>query len=124
MSLKAVPAVTTTVAPTLDELRLWPPTCDPPAASAALGISRSYGYELIKRGEFPVRTLQVGGKTRVLTADLMRVLGISPTSNDNAPDMSEAGPARPAAATVAPKDITDGQGTPRLSALHVLPPVS
>lgn len=72
--------------PTIDDIRTWPATVDVATASRAIGISRSYGYELAKRGEFPVRSLTVGGKTRVLTADLMRVLGISPDAREAEPD--------------------------------------
>lgn len=72
--------------PTIDDIRSWPAAADIPPACAALGISKSYGYELIKRGEFPVKTLKVGRKTRVLTADLMRVLGISPDAREAEPD--------------------------------------
>lgn len=91
--------------PTIDDIRTWPATVDVATASRAIGISRSYGYELAKRGEFPVRSLAVGGKTRVLTADLMRVLGISPES-------SEAAPGRAASAHDVPdKDNDDASNS-------------
>lgn len=76
--------------PTIADIRAWPATVDVATASAAIGISRSYGYELAKRGEFPVRSLTVGGKTRVLTSDLMRVLGITPESSEAAPSTRAA----------------------------------
>lgn len=60
--------------PTLAEIRGWPATVDAGQAAAALGISRSYAYQLIRAGEFPVRTLQVGGKTSVVTASLLALL--------------------------------------------------
>lgn len=71
---------------TIDDIRALPATVDVATAAAALGISRSYAYELAARGELPVRSLAVGGKTRVLTADLMRVLGISPDAREAEPD--------------------------------------
>ena len=61
-------------APTLDEIRRWPATVSPAVAATALGISRSYAYELVRRGKFPVKTLKVGGKTRVVTESILRAL--------------------------------------------------
>ncbi len=61
-------------APTLDEIRTWPATVDVPTACAPFGISRSYGYELAARGEFPARVLRVGGRTRVVTASIVAAL--------------------------------------------------
>ncbi len=43
-------------------------------ASRAFGFSRSKGYDLVRRGEFPCRVLRVGRTTRVVTASLLRVL--------------------------------------------------
>ncbi|MDN5917093.1 MAG: helix-turn-helix domain-containing protein [Pseudonocardia sp.] len=61
-------------APTLDDIRGWSATVDVPTACAAFGVSRSYGYELVKRGEFPARTLKVGGRVRVITASVLAEL--------------------------------------------------
>lgn len=59
----------------LEELRrALPPTVGVPEACNMLGISRAHGYALAARGEFPVRTLKVGGRYRVITASLIRVL--------------------------------------------------
>ncbi|HET9255758.1 MAG TPA: DNA-binding protein [Pseudonocardiaceae bacterium] len=60
--------------PTLDEIRSWPPTVSVPTACAPLGISRSHGYDLARRGQFPARVITVGGCYRVITASLIRVL--------------------------------------------------
>ncbi|WP_435270615.1 helix-turn-helix transcriptional regulator [Streptomyces sp. 1222.5] len=62
------------VAPTLDQIRSWPATVDVSRAAAALGCSKSHLYELIKRGEAPVRVLPLGGRHRVVTASLVRLL--------------------------------------------------
>lgn len=70
--------------PTIDDIRAWPATVDVATASRAIGVSRSYGYELARRGAFPVKCLPVGGKTRVLTSDLMHVLGITPERSEAA----------------------------------------
>ena len=60
--------------PTLAEIRQWPATVSVPTACASLGIGRSHGYELVRRGEFPVRTVALGRSCRVITADLLRLL--------------------------------------------------
>jgi predicted DNA-binding transcriptional regulator AlpA len=66
--------VSRAAAPTLDEVRSWPATVDVGTAAVALGISRAHMYELIKRGEAPVRVLPLGGRQRVVTASLVRLL--------------------------------------------------
>lgn len=60
--------------PTLDEIRSWPPTVNPERAAEALGVSRAYAYELVKRGEFPAKVLSVGGKRRILTSSIIALL--------------------------------------------------
>lgn len=61
-------------APTLDEIRAWEATVPPSKAAQALGISKSHLNALIKRGEAPVKVLQLGGRNRVITASLVRLL--------------------------------------------------
>jgi excisionase family DNA binding protein len=61
--------------PTIDEIRSWPATVDPGTAARALGCSRSYAYDLVRRGEFPARVIEVGGKRRVITASILALLG-------------------------------------------------
>jgi excisionase family DNA binding protein len=73
---------------TLVELLALPLMIDVSTAARALGLSRSTGYELARRGEFPCRVLHVGSSYRVPTAELLRVLGI---------DLSELSPRFPAA---------------------------
>lgn len=58
------------------ELLALPVTVDIGTAARALGLGRSTGYELARRGEFPCRVLHVGSSYRVPTAELLRVLGI------------------------------------------------
>jgi len=72
----------------LAEMLALPLMVDVSTAARALGLSRSTGYELARRGEFPCRVLHVGGSYRVPTAELLRVLGI---------DLSELSPRFPAA---------------------------
>lgn len=62
-------------APTLDEIRqTWPPAVDVRAAASALGLSASWLYQLIAEGEAPCRVLRIRGRTKVLTASLVRLL--------------------------------------------------
>lgn len=60
--------------PTLDEIRAWPATVDLTTAAPALGISRSYAYELARRDELPCRVLKVGTRLRVVTSSLLPLL--------------------------------------------------
>ncbi|MEV6833569.1 DNA-binding protein [Streptomyces sp. NPDC051133] len=64
----------TTNTPTLDEIRSWPATVSVPMAATAMGISKTYLHDLIKRGESPVQTLPLDGRHRVITAALVRLL--------------------------------------------------
>lgn len=61
-------------APTLDEIRTWPATVGVIDAARAIGVSKSHLYGLIKRGEAPLKTLPCGGRTRIVTASLIRLL--------------------------------------------------
>lgn len=67
-------AVLTAERPTLQEVRQWPATVGVPLASAALGISRSHGYELAAQDAFPARLIRAGGRLLVITADLIKLL--------------------------------------------------
>ncbi|MEU0840957.1 helix-turn-helix domain-containing protein [Streptomyces sp. NPDC005962] len=53
-----------------------PVAVDLRTAARAFGICPATGYRLIHRGEFPCLVLRVGGRYRVPTNELMRVLGI------------------------------------------------
>ncbi|MDP9225140.1 MAG: helix-turn-helix domain-containing protein [Actinomycetota bacterium] len=59
----------------LVELRQLPPTLKPEAAFVLIGVGRTAGYEMIRRGEIP--NLRLGGKLLVLTAPLLRLLGVN-----------------------------------------------
>jgi predicted DNA-binding transcriptional regulator AlpA len=60
--------------PTLDEIRAWPATVSIELAAAGLGVSRSYAYDCVKAGTFPVKLLQLGGKTVVVTSSILALL--------------------------------------------------
>lgn len=64
-------------APTLDEIRSWPATVGVPEAARAIGVSKSHLYELVKRGEAPVRVLSFGTRHRVVTASIVRLLEVA-----------------------------------------------
>jgi len=67
-------AATATERPTLDEIRRWPAGVSIPRACSAFGFSRSHGFDLAQRDEFPARLIKAGGRWVVVTADLVRVL--------------------------------------------------
>ncbi|MFD6172072.1 helix-turn-helix transcriptional regulator [Streptomyces coeruleorubidus] len=60
--------------PTLAEVRKWPATVSVTDAARAIGCSRSHLYERVKRGDSPVKTIDVGTRHVVITADLVRLL--------------------------------------------------
>ncbi|MFD7996281.1 DNA-binding protein [Streptomyces mexicanus] len=66
--------------PTLAEIRKWPATVSVADAARAIGCSRSHLYERVKRGDSPVKTIGVGTRYVVITADLVRLLSGEPTS--------------------------------------------
>lgn len=67
-------AAGTQTRPTLSDIRQWPATVDVPQAASALGCSRSHLYDLIKRGEAPVKTLPFGRRHVVVTHSLVTLL--------------------------------------------------
>ena len=60
---------------TIDDLHNLPVAIDLMTAARALGIGRTKAYELARTGEFPCRIIRVGDLYRVVTADLIRLLG-------------------------------------------------
>lgn len=70
----------------LDEIRSWPPVVDLPTAGRVFGVSRSYSFELAKRGQFPCRTIKVGSRYRVPTSAILDLLeGADVRSRDTVP---------------------------------------
>jgi hypothetical protein len=59
-----------------EELLGLPAVIDLDTANRALLIGRSTGYGLAKQGEYPVRVLKLGNAYRVVTADLLKLLGL------------------------------------------------
>jgi hypothetical protein len=59
------------------ELLALPTAVDLETANRALGLGRSKGYELAKRGQYPCRVLRLGNSYRVVTAELQALLGLA-----------------------------------------------
>lgn len=60
-----------------DELLALPVAVDLDTANRALGLGRSKGYELAKQNIYPCKLLRVGNTYRVVTADLLKLLGLA-----------------------------------------------
>ncbi|MBO2447154.1 helix-turn-helix domain-containing protein [Actinomadura barringtoniae] len=56
------------------DLAELPTVVDIVTAARALGLSRTYAYDLAKRGEFPCRIIRIGTCYRVPTAALLALL--------------------------------------------------
>lgn len=68
----------------MEELLALPATVNVVTAGRALGISPNTAYELIRNGEFPVRTLRLGQVLKVPTALLWEALGVKAPGNEQA----------------------------------------
>ncbi|MFB6567872.1 MULTISPECIES: hypothetical protein [Streptomyces] len=62
---------------TREELLALPAAVDLETGNRALGLGRSKGYALAKRGQYPCRVLRLGHAYRVVTADLLELLGLA-----------------------------------------------
>ncbi|NBM16889.1 hypothetical protein [Streptomyces sp. GC420] len=62
---------------TREELLALPVAVDLDTGNRALGLGRSKGYELAKRGQYPCKVLRLGKAYRVVTADLLNLLGLA-----------------------------------------------
>ncbi|MGW5815657.1 hypothetical protein [Streptomyces noursei] len=60
-----------------EELLALPAAVDLETGNRALGLGRSKGYALAKRGQYPCRVLRLGNAYRVVTADLLELLGLA-----------------------------------------------
>ncbi|WP_203724988.1 hypothetical protein [Streptomyces sp. SID13588] len=60
-----------------EELLGLPVAVDLDTGNRALGLGRSKGYELAKRGQYPCKVLRLGNAYRVVTADLLDLLGLA-----------------------------------------------
>ncbi|MEV4229639.1 hypothetical protein AB0J81_21570 [Streptomyces bobili] len=62
---------------TREELLALPAAVDLDTGNRALCLGRSKGYELAKRGQYPCKVLRLGKTYRVVTADLLNLLGLA-----------------------------------------------
>jgi len=60
-----------------EELLELPAAVDLETGNRALGLGRSKGYELARRGLYPCKVLRLGNAYRVVTADLLALLGLA-----------------------------------------------
>ncbi|MFD5397514.1 hypothetical protein ACFWJW_25250 [Streptomyces sp. NPDC127097] len=60
-----------------EDLLALPAAVDLETGSRALGLGRSKGYALAKRGQYPCKVLRLGNAYRVVTADLLELLGLA-----------------------------------------------
>ncbi|MGW5344296.1 hypothetical protein [Streptomyces sp. NPDC004050] len=60
-----------------EEILALPASIDLDTSNRALGLGRSKGYELAKRGEYPCKVLRLSKAYRVVTADLVNLLGLA-----------------------------------------------
>lgn len=60
-----------------EELLELPAAVDLDTGNRALGLGRGKGYELAKRGQYPCKVLRLGSAYRVVTADLLALLGLA-----------------------------------------------
>ncbi|WP_411145844.1 hypothetical protein [Streptomyces sp. x-80] len=62
---------------TREELLALPAAVDLETGNRALGLGRSKGYALAKQGRYPCKVLRLGKAYRVVTADLLELLGLA-----------------------------------------------
>lgn len=79
------PAVAAARSMTHSELLALPVSFPLDTANRALALGRTTGYQLAKRGDYPVRVLKLGNAYRVTRADLLRYLGAESFSERLAP---------------------------------------
>ncbi|MEY9848283.1 hypothetical protein ABH940_005384 [Streptacidiphilus sp. BW17] len=60
---------------TIDDLLASPPAVSLAVANAALGIGRTVGYDLARRGKYPARVFRAGNGFRVATVEVCALLG-------------------------------------------------
>ena len=75
---------TETHALTRDELLALPASIDIVTAGRAFGVGRTTAYSLARSGHFPCQVIRAGRAYRAVTADLLRVLHVSPENSDGA----------------------------------------
>lgn len=59
------------------ELLQLPASIDLETGARALGVGRTKAHMLVRQGEWPTRVLRLGRSYRVVTADVLALLGIA-----------------------------------------------
>lgn len=59
---------------TYEEVQTWPAFVNVEKAAGVLCMSRSSAYEALKAGEFPVKTVKVGSRMKVVTSSLLALM--------------------------------------------------
>lgn len=72
-----MPPQTTRSGMSVEDVRKLPVSFSLDTANRALCLGRTSGYDMAKRGEYPVPLLRLGAQYRVRRADLLTLLGIS-----------------------------------------------
>ncbi|MGW6243830.1 helix-turn-helix domain-containing protein [Streptomyces roseolus] len=73
------------------ELLALPAAVDITTAARAFGLGRTTAYALARSGGFPCQVIRAGSTYRVITADLLRVLRITPENSEPAGAPTPAG---------------------------------
>lgn len=66
-----------------EELLALAASTDVETAGRALGLGRTTAYALVRNGQFPCAVIRAGRSYRVITADLLRILHITPHDGAN-----------------------------------------
>lgn len=109
---------------TRDDLLALPATIDLPTAARALGIGRNQAYDLAALGEFPCKVLKLGKRYKVVTSDLLQMLGIE-SARPVGEHVPARHPARQAGTFRFACGLYSGSAAERLAAAryaHPLPP--
>jgi predicted DNA-binding transcriptional regulator AlpA len=69
---------------TKSQLLALPAAVDVETAARAFGIGRTTAYALVRTDQFPCKVVRAGRTVRVITADMLRVLEITPEYGDGA----------------------------------------
>ncbi|TXS30757.1 DNA-binding protein [Streptomyces sp. ms191] len=75
---------------TREELLSLPASVDIVTAGRAFGVGRTTAYALARSGAFPCHVIRAGNSYRAITADLLRVLHITPENSEAAAEATAA----------------------------------
>ena len=71
-----------------EQVRDLPPVLDVVVAGAVLGIGRTAAYKLVRTDRWPTPVIRVGGRIRIPSAPLLRLVGLDPDSATYVPRSS------------------------------------